>query len=503
MGLNNSEEVVVIGAGFSGLSAAAYLGSMGYKVRVIEKLGSPGGRARRFTTENGYSFDMGPSWYWMPEVYERFFSDFGTSVTDHYQLKLLDPGFEMIFRNNECIAVPADQEKLFELFESFEKGSAVRLTKFLAEAKYKYDKGMKNLVYQPGKSIREFAQIKLIGDVLRLQIFTSFSKHIRKYFKDPRILALMEFPVLFLGAMPEETPALYSLMNYSALEGKTWYPENGFYSVVNAMCNLCIRNGVTFHFNTPAEKIIIDNNKVTGVKAGGKIFNADAVIASADYHHVESELLPEKFRNYNEPYWNSRTLAPSALIFYLGVNKKLKKLKHHTLFFEEDLYAHSLEIYKSPSWPAKPLFYCCCASATDHNVAPAGHENLFLLMPLAPGIEDNGQLREKYYHLMMDRLEKHAGEPVLPFIDFKHSYCINDFKNDYNSYKGNAYGLANTLLQTAVLKPSVVNRKLPNLFYSGQLTVPGPGVPPALISGKIASGQLHEFLNKQKHEAVI
>lgn len=496
-------KITIIGSGFSGLSAAAYLSAAGHEVHVFEKNASNGGRARQLKTDSGYLFDMGPSWYWMPDVFEKFFSDFGYSVSDFYELKLLNPSFDVVFGKDDKMSVPENFDALCKFFESIEIGSAAQLKKFINEAEYKYKTGIENLVYKPGISVAEFADIDLIKGVFRLQVFSSFSKHVQKYFSNPKLIALMEFPVLFLGAMPQDTPALYSLMNYAGLKLGTWYPQGGFSKVIDAMKNVAEKNGVAFHLNSPVDSIEIENNKATNIVVNGKRINCDAIIASADYHHVEEKLLPKKFRNYDENYWEKKTFAPSCLIYFLGINKRIKSLHHHTLFFDEDLNQHSKEIYKKPQWPTKPLFYVCCPSKSDDEVAPEGHENLFLLMPIAPGLTDTEELREKYFQLMISRLEKQVNENILSHIDYKKNYCVNDFIMDYNSYKGNAYGLANTLIQTAILKPKIRNKKVKNLFYTGQLTVPGPGVPPSIISGKIAAEQLLKHLNKINHEVAI
>ncbi|NEU08250.1 phytoene desaturase [Flavihumibacter sp. R14] len=496
-------KISIIGTGFSGLSAAAYLSKAGHEVHVFEKNASPGGRARQLKTVNGYNFDMGPSWYWMPEIFERFFNDFDLRVTDMYDLKLLNPSFEVVFENKETLKIPSDFTELLELFESIEEGSGLQLQKFMAEAQYKYEAGMENLVYLPGISIMEFANSKIIKGAIRLQVFSSFSKHLRKYFSNPRLIALMEFPVLFLGAMPQDTPALYSLMNYAGLKLGTWYPKGGFGVVIEAILKVSTDAGATFHFNSAVEKIDIENNLATAVWVNGKRIESDIIIAAADYHHVESSLLPARYRNYSNEYWAKKTFAPSCLIYYIGLRKRIKNIRHHTLFFEEELLQHSLEIYKDPKWPTKPLFYVCCPTQSDNTIAPFGHESLFLLMPLAPGISDNEAVREKYFAIMIRRLQDQIGEELEPFIDFKQSYCVDDFISDYNSYKGNAYGLANTLMQTALLKPKIRNKKVCNLFYAGQLTVPGPGVPPALISGKLAAEQALKHLKNSIHETVI
>jgi len=488
-------KIAIIGSGFSGLSAAAYLSAAGHEVHIFEKNAVPGGRARKFSTPEGYLFDMGPSWYWMPGVFEKFFSNFGYSTTDFYELKLLDPSFDIVYGKKDVMRIPNNYTKLSELFESIEPGSATKLHKFMEEAEYKYITGIENLVYKPGLSLTEFADLDLIKGAFRLQVFSSFSKHVRHYFSNAKLIALMEFPVLFLGAMPQDTPALYSLMNYAGLKLGTWYPMGGFCKVIDAMVKVAENKGAKFHFNANVEQICVDGNKATGLLINGEKLPFDGVIGAADYNHVEQKLLPVAYRNYDESYWERKTFAPSSLIFYLGVNKRIPELEHHTLFFDESLFDHSVEIYKKAKWPTKPLFYVCSPSQTDNSVAPEGHENLFLLMPIAPGLEDTEAIREKYFDVMMDRLETQTGVSIRTNIDYKRSYCIKDFIFDYNSYKGNAYGLANTLLQTAILKPKIKNKKIKNLFYAGQLTVPGPGVPPALISGKIAAELLNQHLN--------
>lgn len=488
-------KVAIIGSGFSGLSAAAYLSAAGHEVHVYEKNDTLGGRARQLKTSTGYTFDMGPSWYWMPGVFEKFFSDFGFSVSDFYELTLLNPSFDVVFGENELMSVPENFEELCALFESIEVGSASKLRLFMDEAAFKYKTGMENLVYKPGLSLTEFIDADLIKGVFRLQVFTSFSKHVRKFFTHPKLIALMEFPVLFLGAMPQDTPALYSLMNYAGLKLGTWYPQGGFGIVIAAMAKVAQDKGAQFHTNSAVSNIEIENGVAKTILVNGINLPFDAVIASADYHHVENKLLPPAYRNYSEKYWDTKTFAPSSLIFYIGINKKISALQHHTLFFDEDLHEHAVEIYKKPQWPTKPLFYVCCPSKTDASVAPEGHENLFFLMPIAPGIEDTDALRETYFQVMLTRLEKLVKEDIGNYIDYKKSYCVQDFITDYNSYKGNAYGLANTLRQTALLKPKVKNNKVKNLFYAGQLTVPGPGVPPSIISGEISSKLLLAYLN--------
>ncbi|WP_313305181.1 phytoene desaturase family protein [Empedobacter sp.] len=488
------KRIAIIGSGFSGLSASAYTAKEGHEVHVFEKHNQPGGRARQLKTEEGYVFDMGPSWYWMPDVIQDFFEDFGYTTSSFFELISLNPQFEMIF-SDEKIDVPENFEALKETFEKIEKGAGFQLEKFMKSAKFKYEVGMKDFVHKPCANWSEFISLKIAKSALRLDLLSNFRAYVARYFKDKKLRALMEFPVIFLGASPEKIPALYSLMNYGGYVLGTYYPKGGFYQLVLAMKKVAEEQGANFHFNSNVEKINVKNQKVSSLLINGKIHEFDEVIASSDYHHTET-LLNEEYRNYTADYWRERTFAPSCLIFYLGFNETIPHLKHHTLFFEHDLDLHIDSIYEDKRWPEKPLFYACCSSKTDHSVAPNGKENLFLLMPIATGINDSEFVRQKYLTEMLLRLEKHTGTQDLQSkIDFKKSYCVRDFVSDYNAYGGNAYGLANTLNQTAVLKPKIRNKKLKNLFYTGQLTVPGPGVPPSIISGKIVANEINKIKN--------
>ena len=482
-------DVIVIGAGFAGLSAAISLADKGYEVIVLEKNKVAGGRARYYQ-EAGFTFDMGPSWYWMPDVFERFFNKFGKKTSDYYQLKRLDPSYRVYFGKDDFLDVPAKLEAMFKMFDELEPGSSKKLKEFLAQSEYKYQVGINDLVYKPSRSLTEFLDPKLLFDMLHMDIFQSFAGHIRKYFKNDKLLRLIEFPILFLGATPENTPALYSLMNYADISLGTWYPEGGMHKIIEGMLALAKEKGVKVLTDQEVKHVEIEQKNIKKVNTLKDTFEADIVVAGADYHHIDQQILPEGYRNYTPSYWDKRVMAPSSLLFYLGVDKKLKNLLHHNLFFDRDFGPHAKEIYETPMWPSDPLFYVSLTSKTDPTVAPEGYENVFLLMPVAPGLEDNEELREKYYDIIMNRLEVVTGQSIKEHVIYKRSYAHKDFIKDYHAFKGNAYGLANTLMQTAILKPGLKNKKLNNLYYTGQLTVPGPGVPPSLISGMVVADEV-------------
>ncbi len=487
-----TKKIGVIGAGFAGISAACHLANKGYDVFVLEKNSSPGGRASQLKS-NGFTFDKGPSWYWMPDVFERFFDQFGKKPSDYYELERLDPSYRVKFSDGYT-DLPASMSELEALFESIEPGASDKLRQFLKQAEYKYEVGINDLVYKPSRSISEFMDLRLLKGLLKMDVFTSMSKHIRRFFKNEKLIQLLEFPVLFLGSTPENTPALYSLMNYADISLGTWYPKGGMYSVVDGMVRLAESLGVKFLYNHAVEEFVYEANSITKIITNQGEHEVNVVVGGADYHHIDSHILKPEFRNYDEKYWESRTMAPSSLLFYIGVNKKLPNLLHHVLFFDEDFKLHADEIYNNPKWPSKPLIYVSATSKTDETVAPEGQENLVVLIPVAPGLEDTQETRDQYFELIMDKLETFTGTNIRDHIVVKESFAHRDFINDYNSFKGNAYGLANTLLQTAILKPSLKNKKLNNLYFTGQLTVPGPGVPPSIISGEVVSKEISKDL---------
>ncbi|MDA9892467.1 phytoene desaturase family protein [Flavobacteriaceae bacterium] len=483
------KKIVIIGSGFSSLSAASYLAKKGFDVHVFEKNDTLGGRARQLK-KDGFTFDMGPSWYWMPDVFESFYNDFGKSTKDFYTLNRLDPGYQVVFGENEIIPIGDSLEKIYAIFEKEEAGSSQKLKKFIASAKDNYEIAIKDLVYRPGLSPLELITPTTIKKVN--YFLSNIKRDVYKDFKSPKLRQILQFPVLFLGAKPSNTPSFYNFMNFADFGLGTWHPENGMYSIVEAMVSLAESLGVTFHTNSAIDKINVDNTgTATGIQVNGKQVQADVVLSGADYHHSET-LLEPKHRAYSEAYWDKKVFAPSSLLFYIGLDKKVKNLAHHTLFFDVDFDEHARVIYDQPEWPENPLFYANFPSISDPKMAPEGKEACFLLIPIAPGIEDTPEIREKYLNIVMDRLEKLTQQSLKKEMLFCESFCVNDFIEEYNSYKGNAYGLANTLLQTAFLRPKLKSKKVKNLYFTGQLTVPGPGVPPALISGKLVSELISE-----------
>lgn len=484
------KKVVIIGSGFSSLASACYMAKAGYEVTVLEKNEQLGGRASMIEID-GFKFDMGPSWYWMPDVFERFFSDFGRKVSDYYQLEKLSPAYRVVFGENDFIDIEDTPEKIINTFEKVEKGSGKHLKKFMDEAKENYRIAMQDLVYNPGLSLLELVSLETAK---RLNLFVkNISQQVKKNIKNPKLTSILEFPVLFLGAKPNKTPAFYNFMNHADFGLGTWYPKGGFNAVALGMVKLARELGVEFRVNEEVTEIVSSENKVKKVVTKNGIYEADVFISGADYAHTEKLLNGN--RNYSEEYWKKKTFAPSSFLYYVAFNRKVKNLLHHNLFFDTDFELHAKEIYDTKELPKKPLFYANFSSKTDDSFCEEGKEVGFFLIPVAVDLEDNEEIHEKYFQIILDRIKKCTGEDLSDAILFKKSFGVNDFKERYHSCRGNAYGLANTLMQTSILRPSIKNKNLKNFFYTGQLTVPGPGVPPALISGKVVT----DYILKSVH----
>lgn len=486
------KKVIIIGSGFSALASACYLAKANYAVTVLEKNEQLGGRASLLEID-GFKFDMGPSWYWMPDIFERFFADFGKKVSDYYELQKLSPGYRVYFGKDDFIDISDDPEKILEKFEEVEPGSGKHLKKFMADSKKNYEIAMTDLVYNPGKSLLELVSFET---ATRLNLFVqNISETVRKNIKNPKLQSILEFPVLFLGAKPQNTPAFYNFMNHADFGLGTWYPKGGFNAVALGIVKLAKELGVNFEINQEVFRIETVDSSAKKVHTTSKVYDADLVISGADYAHTEKLLKPDQ-QNYTEEYWKKKVFAPSSFLYYVAFDRKVPELQHHNLFFDTDFGLHAEEIYDHPQLPTKPLFYANFSSKTDLDLCPEGKEIGFFLIPVAVDLKDSQEIHDEYFEMIMSRIEKNIGIDLRESVIFKKSFGVNDFKERYNSCRGNAYGLANTLFQTSILRPQINNKKIKNLFYTGQLTVPGPGVPPALISGKVVTDYILKHQTK-------
>ena len=478
------KKIIIIGSGFGGLSAAAFLAADGHDVLVLEKNNQAGGRAMIWE-KDGFRFDMGPSWYTMPDVVEKFFNEFGKSAKDYYDIVRLDPSYRVFFGSDDVLDLPGSLEEIYKLFDSLEKDGSKKLKKFLDQAKYQYDVSMKSFMYKEYRNIWDMFNGRMLVEGTKLHLFDNMESFAKRFFDNERARKLLQYTLVFLGGAPKKTPALYALMAYIDYQLGIWYPMGGMTSMVKAILNLAESHQAKFKYNEEVKEILVEGNKVVGVKTKDNEYKADLVIANADYAHVETELLSDKFQTYKKKYWEKKLVAPSAFLLYLGLDKQIPNLKHHNLFLHNDWVEHFNVIFNKPDWPEKPSYYINCSSKTDSSVAPPNKETFFLLVPIAAGIEDTEEIRKKYTETILDDIEKIIDFPIRKHIEVSRSVSINDYKSLYNAYKGTALGLSHTLMQTAFFRPRHRSLKVKGLFYTGQYTHPGIGMPVTLISSQV------------------
>jgi phytoene desaturase len=485
----NEKKVIIIGSGFGGLAAAGLLSRDGFNVTVIEKNDQPGGRASVWK-KDGFVFDMGPSWYLMPDVFEKYFAEFGKKPTDYLKLIRLNPSYRVFFGKNDFVDISKDLEDNLKLFEKLEKGGSNKMKEYLENSQYQYNVAMKDFIYKDYKHLTDFFKPKLVIEGTKLHMFSKLDDYAKRYFESKKIRKILEYTIVFLGGSPYDSPALYSLMSHVDFNLGVWYPQGGMYKLSEAMHKVAVEQGTEFKFNEPVEKIIVENNKAKVVKTSQNSYNADIVIDNADMPYAETNFLEKKYWSYSQKYWDSRKIAPSAYLLFLGLNKKLKNIVHHNLYFDPSWEEHFSQIFKNPEWPDNPSYYVSATSYTDDSVAPKGCENLFFLVPVAPGLEDTEKIREKYFNKILTHFEKLIGENITESITVKRVFAHNDFSDSYNAFKGTALGLAHTLKQTAIFRPQHRSKKVKNLFYTGHYNHPGIGVPMVIISSQILADEI-------------
>ena len=482
----DESDVVVIGGGFGGLSTACYLADAGADVTLIEKNEQLGGRASRLEVD-GFRFDMGPSWYLMPDVFERFFEHFDHEPGDYYDLTRLDPHYRIFFKDGDRVDMVPDLEANRQTFESYEPGAGERFDEYLRKSRQNYEVGMEHFVYEDRTSISDYLDWNVAKNARGLSLIGSMQDHVEKYFQHPKLQQIMQYTLVFLGGAPNNTPALYNLMSHVDFNMGVYYPENGLGGVVDGMVELGEELGVDFRTDTPAAEIRGREGAFVTRTRDGEEFYSDYVVSDADYRHTEMELLPPEKRQYDADYWDSRTYAPSAFLLYLGVEGDVDPLAHHSLVLPTDWEDHFETIFEDPQWPDDPAYYLCVPSQTDDTVAPDGHSNLFALVPVAAGLEDTPELRETYRDLVLDDVEANTGVDLRDRIVVEETFCVNDFADRYNSTQGTALGLAHTLRQTALFRPSHRSSAVDGLYFTGAFTTPGIGVPMCLISGQLTA----------------
>lgn len=484
------KKVIIIGAGFGGLSTAAFLSKYGFDVTVLEKNSQVGGRASTYI-EKGFLFDKGPSWYLMPEIFERFFKNFNKNFFDYYKLVKLDPNYRLFFEDGQVIDVPSNIESVKDIFESFEKGSSRKLEEYINNSTYQYNL-IDKFLYRKYESIKDIIDLKLLTDGIKLNIFNYMDGYVKRFFKNKKLRQILEYTTVFLGSSPYNTPAFYSIMSHVDFKSGVYYPFEGFSKVAQAYAEVAKDFGCKILLNKEVKKIVVKNGIAKGVETNDGFFDSDVVVSNADFYFTENSLLEPLYKSFDKKYWNRKILGPSAFLIFLGIKKKIEKLKHHNLYLVDDWENHFKTIFDIQKMPENPSFYISATSKTDKTTAPEGCENLFVLVPIASGIEDNDSLREQFFELIVEKISRLVGFDLKENILVKKIYSINDFVEDYNSYKGNALGLSHAKFQTAIFRLPYKSKRVNNLFFVGHYTHPGIGVPMVTIAGEVLSKCIKE-----------
>ncbi|MBK9164935.1 MAG: phytoene desaturase [Acidobacteria bacterium] len=488
-----NKKVVIIGAGIGGLGTAGLFAKKGYDVTVLEKNEHAGGRANIFEAE-GFRFDMGPSWYLAPDLFEHYFELLGERVEDHLDLVRLSPSYRIFFQGDpDTLEIHSDIEKDGRTFDAIEPGSSEMLKKYLAQSEYQYEVATQHFMYKNYDTVFDFFNKRVMTEGQKLSVFSKMHNFVTRFFKSRKLQQVMEYTMVFLGTSPYEAPAIYNLMSHMDFNQGVFYPQGGFYELINALVRVAEKNGAKVRTNAAVAEILVGNGKASGVKLeSGEVVEADIVISNADYQFTETRLLPEKAQTYKKKYWDKKVLAPSAFILYLGVKEKMPQLIHHNLLFSDDWRKNFDEIYKDPKLPNEPSLYVCAPSVTDPGVAPEGKENLFVLVPIASGLEITVERKQEYADHVLERMEREMGlDGLREKIEYMRIYTVDDFLNDYNSFKGTALGLAHTIWQTAIFRPNNRSKKVSNLFYVGAGTNPGIGTQICLISAELVYKRVH------------
>ena len=481
-----AKSAIIIGGGIGGLATACILGKAGYKVTVLEKNEQLGGRAGQLKAQ-GYTFDTGPSWYLMPDVFQHFFELLGEDINDHLSLKRLNPSYRVYYKDRgQHIDIAGDTSIDRKTFETIEPGGAKQFDAYINRAEYIYDTAMSKLLYKNYDSLTDFVRGDIAVQAGRLRLFSKMDSYVRGFFKDVRLQQIMQYPLVFLGSSPYNAPAIYSLLSHVDFNQGVYYPMGGMYELVKALVRVGNKYGVTYEVDSPVEQIIVKGGAAVGVRTKDKEMHADLVISDADVHHTETKLLDKKYRDHSEHYWSKRIMAPSALLMYLGVDRQYDSLRHHNLLFSKDWQKNFTQLFDEPVLPDDPSLYVCAPGKTDPSVAPKGHENIFVLVPLAAGLHVSPKELDKYGEAILQTMEQEMNLPGLRrHIAYKKSFGIDDFATRFNSYKGTGLGLSHTLQQTALFRPSNRSRKVKGLYYVGANVHPGIGVPITLISAEL------------------
>jgi len=504
------KSVVVVGGGIGGIATAGLLARDGYDVTLLEAHARLGGRAGLWE-KDGFRFDTGPSWYLMPEVFDHWYRLMGSSVDEHLKLTKLDPGYRVYFEpvgasEAEFVDIRATREDNLAVLEELEPGSRASMEKYLDSARETYRIAKEYFLYTSFQDLRPLfvgEVLKRTGTLISL-LTTPIMTFAKRYTKNPKIQQILGYPAVFLGSSPYLAPSMFHLMSHLDLEDGVLYADGGFTSVIDSMTEVIKANGVTVVTSARVQKILTQTSskkaRATGVEyvdgtGTTVVHQADMVVSTTDLHHSETQLLPQELQTYPQSWWDKKTVGPSAVLLYLGVRGDVPELMHHTLFFTKDWEDNFSKIFQDPPVVPNPAsLYVCKPSATDDGVAPKGHTNLFVLVPMPAdvslgrgGLDGKGDpVVEEIADCSIAQIAAWSGvHDLADRIVLRRSVGPADFQGDLNAWKGTALGPAHTLGQSALFRAGNVSKKVEGLYFAGSSTIPGIGLPMCLISAEV------------------
>jgi phytoene desaturase len=483
--------VLVIGAGVGGIAVAAQLARRGYDVTVLEKTTAPGGRCNQIVQDD-HRFDVGPSLFLLPQVYAQTYAALGERMEDHLDLKRIDPTYHIHFEDETVLQLSANINWMQKQLEAIEPGSFGGFLRYLAEGHHHLEIALDRFLTKNFYTLHDQVNPGNISLLAELKLLRRHYDNLGNYFRDEKLKAVFSFQDVYMGLSPYESPAAYSMLQYTELADGVWFPIGGMYRIVESLTAIAEGHGARFVYESPVKQIVVESNRATGVVLeDGSTMNADIVIANADLPYVYDQLLPD--RDLARRMMNKQFTC-SALMFYWSVDKVYPQLAHHTLFLSGDYKASSDRIFHDHTLPESPSFYIHVPNRTDPSAAPAGCDTLMGLVPVGCLYEELNQdfeaLRARAKETIFKRLAKLGITDLEAHITHEVSYTPHDWREQFNLARGATFGLKHNISQLGYLRPHNRHSRYKNLYFCGASTHPGTGVPIAFLGAGLVEERI-------------
>ena len=483
--------VLVIGAGVGGIACAAYLARKGYRVTVVEKNTVPGGRCNQIV-QDGHRFDVGPSLLLLPQVYAATYAALGERMEDHLDLRRIDPTYHVHFADDTELKLSADINWMQEQLEDIEPGSFSGFLRYMTEGYRHLNIALDRFLTKNFYTLYDHVHPGSLSLLAELKLLRKHYANLGNYFKSDKLKAVFSFQDVYMGLSPYESPAAYSMLQYTELADGVWFPIGGMYRIVESLVSIAEEHGARFVYESPVKQIVVGGNRATGVVLeDGTRMQADIIIANADLPYVYDQLLPD--RDLAKRMMDKQFTC-SAIMFYWAVDTIYPQLAHHTLFLSGDYKASSDRIFHDHTLPEKPSFYIHVPNRTDPSAAPEGCDNLMVLVPVGCLYEELEQdfeaLRARARKTVLKRLEGLGITDLESHIKQEVSYTPHDWREMFNLARGATFGLKHNITQLGYLRPQNRHGRYKNLYFCGASTHPGTGVPIAFLGAGLVEERI-------------